>query len=162
MGGSASAVICYHHCTKINYFPLFILIWNRDWILDWQFFIRIVPLVTLFNIKFQGIISLMPFTMTDNTHFLTYIFIAYISNISMINLLWSNIVAFFSKTEKKWYPGSRVYLFFCVHHKCMVPRWFKITTNSNIRGTGFFFNTKTQARYIWSALMKQEIIWLKK
>ena len=31
---------------------------------------------------------------------------------------------------------------FCWRHKCMTPKWFKITTNSVIRGNSFFFNFK--------------------
>ena len=34
--------------------------------------------------------------------------------------------------------------------KCMTPKWFKITTNSIIKGISFFFNIK-QARYIFTA-----------
>ena len=39
---------------------------------------------------------------------------------------------------------------FCGCQKCMTPRWFKITTNSITRGSSFFFNIKSQSRYIMS------------
>ena len=40
---------------------------------------------------------------------------------------------------------------FCGHHKCMNPKWFKITSNSIIRGSNFFFSIKPHARYILTA-----------
>ena len=33
-------------------------------------------------------------------------------------------------------------------HKCVTPNWFKITTNSIIGGSSFFFKIKPQAGYI--------------
>ena len=41
--------------------------------------------------------------------------------------------------------------YFCGCHKCMTPKWFKITTNSIIRGSSSFFNIKPQARCILTA-----------
>ena len=31
---------------------------------------------------------------------------------------------------------------FCERHRCLTPKWFKITTNSVIRGSSFLFNIK--------------------
>ena len=33
-------------------------------------------------------------------------------------------------------------------HKCMTPKWFKITANPIIRGSSFFFNIKPPAGYM--------------
>ena len=44
--------------------------------------------------------------------------------------------------------GVTKLVIFCDHHKCVTPKWFKITTNSIIRGSSFFFNIKPRARYI--------------
>ena len=46
-----------------------------------------------------------------------------------------------------WGWGTKLVIF-CGRHKCMTPKWFKITTNAIIRGSSFFFNIKAQVRYI--------------
>ena len=44
--------------------------------------------------------------------------------------------------------GVTQLVIFCGRHKCMTPKWFKITTNSVIRGSSFFFNMNTpQTRF---------------
>ena len=40
---------------------------------------------------------------------------------------------------------------FCGRHKCMTPKWFKITTKAIIRGSSFFLNVKQPARNILTA-----------
>ena len=42
--------------------------------------------------------------------------------------------------------GGRKIGHFCGRHKCVTPKWFKITTNLIIRGSSFFFNIKREAR----------------
>ena len=39
----------------------------------------------------------------------------------------------------------------CCHHKCMIRKQFKITTNPIIRSSNFFFNIKITAGYILPA-----------
>ena len=55
----------------------------------------------------------------------------------------------------RWRGGHRTWgvtklVIFCGRHKFVTPKWFKITTNSIIRGSSFF-NIKPQARYILTA-----------
>ena len=64
--------------------------------------------------------------------------------------------SFFFKNKRsifhfcRWRVGHRTwgvtkFVIFCGRHKCITPKWFKITTNSIIRGSSFFFNIKPQA-----------------
>ena len=39
---------------------------------------------------------------------------------------------------RTWGPGITKLIIFCGRHKFMTPKWFKITTNSTIRGSSFF------------------------
>ena len=47
--------------------------------------------------------------------------------------------------------GVKKFVIFCGCHKCMTLKWFKITANSIAAGSSFFFNIKSQARYILTA-----------
>ena len=38
--------------------------------------------------------------------------------------------------------GVTQLVIFCERHKCLTPKWLKITANSVIRGSSFFFNIK--------------------
>ena len=49
-----------------------------------------------------------------------------------------------------WMEGVGGVVIFCGHCTCMAPKWFKITINSIIRDSTFFFNIKPQARYIFT------------
>ena len=51
----------------------------------------------------------------------------------------------------RWRGGGAKLVIFCDRHICRTPKWFKITTNSIIRGSSFFFNIKPQARCILTA-----------
>ena len=41
--------------------------------------------------------------------------------------------------------GVTRFIIFGDRHKCLPPKWFKITTNSVIRGSSFFFNINPDA-----------------
>ena len=72
----------------------------------------------------------------------------------------NNRIVIFSKTKKKSYHnkhvGDNTFLFFyvgggggspnwfCRRYKCVAPKWFKITTNSVIKVSIFFFNIKSE------------------
>ena len=47
--------------------------------------------------------------------------------------------------QMEWVGESRNWSF-CGRHRCMTPKWFKITTNSIIRGSSFLFNIKPHIR----------------
>ena len=46
--------------------------------------------------------------------------------------------------HRRWAPGITKLIICFSRHKCMTPKWFKITTNSIIRSSGFIFNIKAQ------------------
>ena len=43
--------------------------------------------------------------------------------------------------------GITQLVIFCERHKSMIPKWFKMTANSVIRGISFFFNVNSDT--IW-------------
>ena len=59
------------------------------------------------------------------------------------------VINFVTCLKMGW--GITRLVIFCDCHKCMTPKWFKITTNSITRGSSFFFNIMSQARCIMSA-----------
>ena len=90
-------------------------------------------LVVFCHIKLQSISSLIPSTLTDDSHL--YVIEMGLSHILMIVLFLSNIrLVIFAKIENNF-------------DKFMTPKWFRITTNPIIRGSSFFFNIKPPARY---------------
>ena len=50
--------------------------------------------------------------------------------------------------KQKIYRDLSKDLQICDLHKCVTSKWFRITTNSIIRGSSFFFNIKPQAMFI--------------
>ena len=46
--------------------------------------------------------------------------------------------------DRTWVPGITKLIICFSRHKCMTPKWFKITTHSIIRSSGFIFNIKPQ------------------
>ena len=59
----------------------------------------------------------------------------------------------FFRMARVGYRTSRItkLVISCCHHKCMIRKWFKITTNPIIRGSNLFFNIKITAGYILTA-----------
>ena len=129
---------------------------------------EIMFLFGIVNILSLNIPSLMPFTLTDNPQF--YGSEMSLSNILMIGLFRSNnqqdgnffqnrkeisIAAntLWRQHERGWGTGRGGHKigYFCGCHKCVTPKWFKITTNSIIRGSSSFFSIKPQARCILTA-----------
>ena len=128
---------------------------------------EVMFLFGIVNILSHKIPSLMPFTLTDDPQF--YGSEMSLSNILMIGLFRSNSQqdGNFSKTGKKFISqqtrkesyicdvnmkgggaqdvrGPKIG-YFCGCHKCMTPKWFKITTNSIIRGSSSKLNHKPDA-----------------